>query len=43
MRNDTRPKGNVHPIAVINAGRPAPDAFRPRNPRLDSAQVITTV
>lgn len=37
------PEGNRRPIAVINAGRPAPDAFRPRNPRLDAAQVITTV
>ncbi|MES9543682.1 malonic semialdehyde reductase [Actinomadura sp. NPDC000600] len=37
------PQGGVRPLLVINAGHPAPDAFRPRNPRLDAAQVITTV
>jgi 3-hydroxypropanoate dehydrogenase len=30
-------------LAVVNIGRPGPDAFFPRNPRLDYADVVTTV
>ncbi|WP_279473269.1 hypothetical protein [Actinomadura darangshiensis] len=37
------PAGDVRPIAVINAGRPGPGAWRTRNPRLDAGQVITAV
>ncbi|MFD5627176.1 malonic semialdehyde reductase [Streptomyces sp. NPDC127072] len=31
------------PLMVVNIGRPAEDAWHPRNPRLESDQVITTV
>jgi nitroreductase len=37
------PQGDVRPIAVVNAGRPGPDAWFTRNPRLDYDQVVTTV
>jgi 3-hydroxypropanoate dehydrogenase len=34
---------NQHPVAVVNVGRPGPDAWFPRNPRLEYDQVVTTV
>ncbi|MFI0348989.1 malonic semialdehyde reductase [Actinomadura sp. 9N407] len=30
-------------IAVVNVGRPGPDSFRPRNPRLEYDQAVRTV
>jgi nitroreductase len=35
--------GNLHPMAVVNIGRPGPDAWSHRNPRLDFGQVVTTL
>lgn len=37
------PGGEHHVIAVVNIGKPAADAWYPRNPRLDYADVVTTV
>ena len=37
------PQGDVRPIAMINVGRPGPDAWFARNPRLDYESVVTTV
>jgi nitroreductase len=37
------PGGGHQVLAVVNIGRPGPDAWRPRNPRLDYDQVVTTV
>jgi nitroreductase len=34
---------NQEPVAVVNIGRPGPDAWFRRNPRLDYDQVVTTV
>jgi 3-hydroxypropanoate dehydrogenase len=34
---------NQHPLAVVNIGRPGPDSWSPRNPRLDFGQVVTTL
>ncbi|MBW8485445.1 malonic semialdehyde reductase [Actinomadura parmotrematis] len=34
---------NQHVVAVVNVGKPGPDAWFPRNPRLDYAQVVTEV
>lgn len=31
------------PLMVVNIGHPGPDAFSPRNPRLEYEQVVTTV
>ncbi|GAA2263062.1 malonic semialdehyde reductase [Streptomyces indiaensis] len=31
------------PLMIVNIGRPGPDAFHPRSPRLDFDQVVTTV
>ena len=36
-------EGNLAPVAIVNVGRPGPDAWFPRNPRLDFEQVVTTV
>ncbi|RFU38111.1 malonic semialdehyde reductase [Actinomadura logoneensis] len=37
-------EGTGHePVAVVNVGRPGPDAWFPRNPRLDFDQVVTEV
>lgn len=35
--------GSAHTIAVVNIGRPGPDAWFPRNPRLNYDQVVATV
>ncbi|HEU5028766.1 MAG TPA: malonic semialdehyde reductase [Spirillospora sp.] len=35
--------GNQRAIAVVNAGRPGPDAWFPRNPRLDFEQAVKVV
>jgi 3-hydroxypropanoate dehydrogenase len=35
--------GKQEVVAVVNIGRPGPDAWFPRNPRLDYDQVVTTV
>jgi 3-hydroxypropanoate dehydrogenase len=32
-----------HVLAVVNIGRPGPDAWFPRSPRLDFEDVVTTV
>jgi len=37
------PGGGHQVLAVVNIGKPGPDAWRPRNPRLDYDQVVTTV
>jgi 3-hydroxypropanoate dehydrogenase len=37
------PGGGHQVLAVVNIGRPGPDAFRTRNPRLDYDQVVSTV
>lgn len=37
------PGGGHEVLAVVNIGKPGPDAWRPRNPRLDYDQVVTTV
>jgi 3-hydroxypropanoate dehydrogenase len=37
------PAGDRKVLAVVNLGRPGPDAFRPRAPRLDYEQVVTTL
>ena len=34
---------NQHVVAVVNIGRPGPDAWFPRSPRLDFEDVVTTV
>ncbi|GAA2417034.1 malonic semialdehyde reductase [Actinomadura vinacea] len=34
---------NQEPVAVVNIGRPGPDAWVGRNPRLEFDQVVTTV
>lgn len=31
------------PFLIVNIGRPGPDAYRPRAPRFDAGEVITTV
>lgn len=31
------------PLMIVNIGRPAADAYRPRGPRLDFGQAVTTV
>jgi 3-hydroxypropanoate dehydrogenase len=35
------PAGDREVLAVVNIGRPADNAFHPRNPRLDYAEVVT--
>ncbi|KAB2356445.1 malonic semialdehyde reductase [Actinomadura montaniterrae] len=35
--------GNQRAIAVVNAGKPGPDAWFPRNPRLDFEQAVRVV
>lgn len=35
--------GRQKTLLVVNIGRPGPDAYRPRAPRLDAADAITTV
>ncbi|MEU9022376.1 malonic semialdehyde reductase [Actinomadura sp. NPDC048394] len=35
--------GNQRAIAVVNAGKPGPDAWFPRNPRLDFEQAVKVV
>ncbi|CNG08840.1 NADH dehydrogenase/NAD(P)H nitroreductase [Mycobacterium tuberculosis] len=42
MEKEFFPGGGVRPIAVVNAGKPGPDAWFPRNRRLDYDQVVTT-
>ncbi len=37
------PDGRHRALLVVTIGRPAEDAFRPRQPRLDYADVVTTV
>ncbi|MCO6006432.1 malonic semialdehyde reductase [Actinoallomurus purpureus] len=37
------PEGGHQVLAVVNIGRPGPNAWRPRNPRLEYDQVVTTV
>ena len=34
---------NQHVVAVVNLGRPGPDAWFPRSPRLDFEDVVTTL
>lgn len=35
--------GRQKTLLVVNIGRPGPDAYRPRSPRLSAAEAITTV
>ncbi|THA24702.1 malonic semialdehyde reductase [Streptomyces sp. RKND-216] len=35
--------GRQKALLVVNIGRPGPDAYRPRNPRLAAAEAVTTV
>ncbi|MFJ7177242.1 malonic semialdehyde reductase [Streptomyces massasporeus] len=35
--------GDHTPLMVVNIGRPGPDAWHPRSPRLEFDQVVTTV
>lgn len=37
------PDGEHRVLAVVNIGRPGENAWRPRNPRLDYADVVSTV
>ena len=37
------PGGGVRPIGVVNAGKPGPDAWFPRNPRLGHDLVVRSV
>jgi 3-hydroxypropanoate dehydrogenase len=37
------PDGRHRALLVVNLGHPADDAFRPRQPRLDYSDVVTTV
>jgi 3-hydroxypropanoate dehydrogenase len=40
---DFFPDGRHQVLAVVNIGKPGPDAWFPRNPRLDYGQAVTTV
>lgn len=37
------PEGGHEVLAVVNIGHPGPDAWFPRNPRLDAEDAVTTV
>lgn len=37
------PDGRHRALIVVNIGKPGPDAYRPRAPRLDFDEVVTTV
>jgi 3-hydroxypropanoate dehydrogenase len=37
------PDGDHEAVLVVNVGKPGPEAFRPRAPRLDYADVFTVV
>lgn len=37
------PDGSCRPLVIVNLGRPGPDAFRPRAPRLDFTEVFRVV
>ena len=37
------PDGRHHTLLVMNLGYPAPDGYRPRQPRLDYDEVVSTV
>jgi len=37
------PDGRHQPLLVVNIGQPSDEAFRPRQPRLDFEDVVTTV
>ncbi len=43
LEADLFPSGDQKVLAVVNIGRPAPDAFRPRAPRLDFDEVVTSI
>jgi 3-hydroxypropanoate dehydrogenase len=43
LEADFYPAGDRRVLAVVNIGRPGPDAFRPRLPRLPYEHVVTTV
>jgi 3-hydroxypropanoate dehydrogenase len=43
LESDLFPAGDQAVLAVVNIGVPGPDAFRPRLPRLDYDQVVTTL
>ncbi len=43
LESDLFPEGDRKVIAVVNLGRPGPDAFRPRAPRLAYEQVVSTL
>ncbi len=43
LEDEFFPGGDQLLLAVVNIGVPGPDAYRPRNPRLDFHQVVSTV
>jgi 3-hydroxypropanoate dehydrogenase len=43
LEADLFPGGDRKVLAVVNIGRPAADAFRPRAPRLDYEQVVSEI
>jgi 3-hydroxypropanoate dehydrogenase len=43
LEADLFPAGDRAVLAVVNIGRPGPDAFRPRLPRLAYDQVVSTM
>ncbi|MDL4774604.1 MULTISPECIES: malonic semialdehyde reductase [Thermomonosporaceae] len=43
IKKEFLPDGGQDVVAVVNIGRPGPDAWLPRNPRLDYDQVVTTI
>ncbi|MFG3494204.1 malonic semialdehyde reductase [Streptomyces sp. NPDC047928] len=43
VEKDFLPDGRQRVLAVVNIGRPGPDAWYPRGPRLGYEQVVTTV
>ncbi|GAB2692177.1 malonic semialdehyde reductase [Thalassiella azotivora] len=43
LTRDLYPAGDRSVVAVVNIGRPAPDAYRPRAARLDYDEVVDTI
>ncbi len=43
LEQELFPEGDQKVLAVVNIGRPGPDAWFPRSPRLDYDEVVTTV
>ncbi len=43
VTNEVFPDGRHRALIVVNVGKPGVDAYRPRAPRLDFDQVVTTI